>query len=122
MELEKLIRELSSINVMSAIRKDDGKSTLISTVEGCNIEFKDTGIREDNDNIEVLSLLSKMYVSNDLEVMREIVTEGLGLKTFNSQNKPIEELKNDIMETIKNYYSKTKHLVKLKEGEENGNN
>ena len=122
LSLEEMIKELSSINVMSAIGKNDGKPTLISIVESCNVEFKDTSVKEDNDNIEIFSLLSKMYVSNDLKIMREIFIGRLGSKTFNSQNKSIEELKDGIMVNIKQYYPKIKHLVKFKKGEENGNN
>lgn len=122
LSLEEMIKELSSINVMSAIGKNDGKPTLISIVESCNVEFKDTSVKEDNDNIEIFSLLSKMYVSNDLKIMREIFIGRLGSKTFNSQNKSIEELKDGIMVNIKQYYPKIKHLVKFKKGEENGDN
>lgn len=122
LNLEEAIKELSSIKIMSVIGKNDGKPALISTVEGSNVEFKDTGVKEDNDDIEIFSLLSKMYISNDLEIMREIFTGRLGSKTFNSQNKSIEELKDGIMENLKKLYPKIKHLVKLKEGENNGNN
>ena len=121
LSLEEMIKELSSINIMSVIGKD-GKSTLMWTIEGCNVEFENTNVKANNDNIEIFSLLSKMYVSNDLEIMREIFTGRLGSKTFNSQNKSTEELKDDIMINIKIYYPKTKHLVKFKKGETNGNN
>ena len=121
LSLEEMIKELSSINIMSAIRKD-GESTLIWTIEGCNVEFENTNVKANNDSIEIMSLLSKMYISNDLEIMREIFTGRLGSKTFNSQNKSIQELKDGIMVNIKKYYPKIKHLVKFKKGEENGNN
>lgn len=121
LSLEEMIKELSSINIMSAIRKD-GESTLIWTIEGCNVEFENTNVKANNDSIEIMSLLSKMYISNDLEIMREIFTGRLGSKTFNSQNKSIQELKDGIMVNIKKYYPKIKHLVKFKKVGENGNN
>ena len=62
-----------------------------------------------------------MYISNDLEIMREIVTGRLGSKTFNSQNKSIGELENDIMVNLKKLYPEIKHLVKFKKGETDGN-
>ena len=116
-----MIKELSSINVIS-VKGKDGESTLIWILEGCNVEFESTNVKENNDNIEIFSLLSKMYISNDLEIMREIFTGRLGSKTFNSQNKSIEELKDGIMVNIKKYYPKIKHLVKFKKVGENGNN
>lgn len=121
LSLEEMIKELSSINIMSVVGKD-GELTLMWSIEGCNVEFENTNVKANNDNIEIFSLLSKMYVSNDLEIMREIFTERFGSKTFNSQNKSTEELKDDIMINIKKYYLKTKHLVKFKKEETNGNN
>ena len=106
LSLEEMIKELSSINIMSAIRKD-GESTLIWTIEGCNVEFENTNVKANNDSIEI---------------MREIFTGRLGSKTFNSQNKSIQELKDGIMVNIKKYYPKIKHLVKFKKVGENGNN
>lgn len=119
LSLEEMIKELSSINVIS-VKGKDGESTLIWILEGCNVEFESTNVKENNDNIEIFSLLSKMYISNDLEIMREIFTGRIGSKTFNSQNKSIEELKDGIMVNIKKYYPKIKHLVKFKKGENNG--
>lgn len=121
LSLEEMIKELSSINIMSVTGKD-GKSTLMWTIVGCNVEFESTNVKKNNDNIEIFSLLSKMYISNDLEIMREIFTGRIGSKTFNSQNKSIEELRDGIMVNIKQYYPKIKHLVKFKKGDENGNN
>jgi hypothetical protein len=116
LNLEEMIKELSSINVVSVVGKN-GESTLIWTVEGSNVEFENTNVKANNDDIEILSLLSKMYISNDLEIMREIFTGRLGSKTFNSQNKSIDELKYGIMVNLKKLYPRIKHLVKFKKGE-----
>ena len=105
--IEEMIKELSSTNITSVLGKD-GESALICTIEGCNVEFENTNVRTNNDDIEIFSLFSKMYVSNNLEIMREIFTGRLGSKTFNSQNKSIEELKNDIMVNLKKLYPNIK--------------
>jgi len=121
LSMEEMIKELSSTSITSVVGKD-GESALIWTIEGCNVEFENTNIKANNDDMEIFSLLSKMYISNDLEIMREIVTGRLGSKTFNSQNKSIGELENDIMVNLKKLYPDIKHLVKFKKGENNGNN
>ena len=120
LSIEEMIKELSPISITSVVGKD-GESALIWTIEGCNVEFENTNIKANNDDIEIFSLLSKMYISNDLEIMREIVTGRLGSKTFNSQNKSIGELENDIMVNLKKLYPEIKHLVKFKKGETDGN-
>ena len=120
LSIEEMIKELSSTSITSVVRKD-GESALIWTTEGCNVEFENTNVKANNDDIEIFSLLSKMYISNDLEIMREIVTGRLGSKTFNSQNKSIGELENDIMVNLKKLYPDIKHLVKFKKGETDGN-
>lgn len=120
LSIEEMIKELSSTSITSVVGKD-GESALIWTIEGCNVEFENTNIKANNDDIEIFSLLSKMYISNDLEIMREIVTGRLGSKTFNSQNKSIGELENDIMVNLKKLYPEIKHLVKFKKGETDGN-
>lgn len=96
LKLEEMIKELSSI-VVTSTKNSDQVPSLIWTIKDCKVDFEDTGIKEDYDCIEIFSLLSKMYNSNDLEFMREVVTGRLGSKTFNSKNKSIEELKDDIM-------------------------
>lgn len=121
LSIEEMIKELSSIKITSVIGKD-GQTGLIWTIKESNVGFENTDIKANNDDIEIFSLLSKMYISNDLEIMREIFTGRLGSKTFNSQNKSIEELKDGIMVNLKKLYPKIKHLVKFKKGEENGNN
>lgn len=120
LSIEEMIKELSSTSITSVVGKD-GESALIWTIEGCNVEFENTNVKANNDDIEIFSLLSKMYISNDLEIMREIVTGRLGSKTFNSQNKSIGELENDIMVNLKKLYPEIKHLVKFKKGETDGN-
>lgn len=120
LSIEEMIKELSSTSITSVVGKD-GESALIWTIEGCNVEFENTNVKANNDDIEIFSLFSKMYISNDLEIMREIVTGRLGSKTFNSQNKSIGELENDIMVNLKKLYPEIKHLVKFKKGETDGN-
>ncbi len=118
LSIEEMIKELSFTSITSVIGKN-GESALIWTIEGCNVEFENTNVKANNDDIEIFSLLSKMYISNDLEIMREIVTGRLGSKTFNSQNKSIGELENDIMVNLKKLYPDIKHLVKFKKGGDN---
>ncbi len=120
LSIEEMIKELSSTSITSVVGRD-GESALIWTIEGCNVEFENTNVKANNDDIEIFSLFSKMYISKDLEIMREIVTGRLGSKTFNSQNKSTGELENDIMVNLKKLYPGIKHLVKFKKGETDGN-
>ena len=67
LSIEEMIKELSSTSITSVVGKD-GESALIWTIEGCNVEFENTNVKANNDDIEIFSLLSKMYISNDLEI------------------------------------------------------
>jgi hypothetical protein len=115
-ELEKLCDEICNVKLIAL--KDGG---VISSVDGCNLDF--TKVKTENQAVDVVSFsyLSRMYKCENLQDMGEIYKNYFKSKTFNSSNKSIDKIKEDVLINLECIYDRIKDLIIFK-GEKNGNN